>query len=191
MSFDELADRLVVAGRAAFREARERNRGETFYSFALFSDVFAAYILPTCGTEEGLLRVAESYLAEFGGTVEEQAATLRWSPADSPYHMLGEEHFEGVLELLNRRGDPWQRLDDPDRDAFDAEVGGRFEACFRALARLDEEGLFGRGAERERVVVNILQGDQSEESILDNARRLNPPEALVRLERDMGEWAPG
>lgn len=186
MSFDELADRLVTAGRAAFLEARERNRGETFYSFALYSDVFAAYILPTCGTEEGLLRVAERYVAEFGGTVEEQAAGLRWSPADSPYHMLGEEHFEGVLELLNERGDPWQRLDDQDRDAFYAEVDGRFEACFRALGRLDEEGLFGRGAERERVVVNILQGDQTDDDVLGNARRLNPAAAFARLERDLG-----
>lgn len=187
MSFDELADRLVAAGRAAFREARERNPGETFYSFALFSDVFAAYILPTCGSEEGLLRVAERYLGEFGGTVEEQAATLRWSPVDSPYHMLGEEHFAGVLELLDERGDPWQRDDgDEEGGAFDAEIDGRFEACFRALARLDEEGLFGRGAERERVVVNILQGDQAEEDVIGNARRLNPAAALGRLERDLG-----
>ncbi|NVI92468.1 DUF4303 domain-containing protein [Actinomadura sp. BRA 177] len=85
--------------------------------------------------------------------------------------------------MLNERGDPWQR----DDDGLDAEIDGRFEAAFRALARLDEEGVFGRGAERARVVVNILQGDQGEESVLENARRLNPPAALTVLERDFGE----
>jgi hypothetical protein len=183
MSFDELVTRLVEAGRAAFVEARETNRGESFYSFALFTDPFAAYILPTCSSEEGLRRVAERYVGEFGGTVEEQAAGLRWSPVDSPYHMLGEDHFAGVLQVLNDRGDPWQR----DDDGLDAEIDGRFEAAFRALARLDEEGVFGRGAERTRVVVNILQGDQEEECVLENARRLNPPAALTVLERDLGE----
>jgi hypothetical protein len=55
------------------------------------------------------------------------------------------------------------------------------------VARLAEEGVFGRGAERERVVVNILQGDQGGESVLENARRLNPPAGLTVLERDFGE----
>ncbi|WUI03031.1 DUF4303 domain-containing protein [Spirillospora sp. NBC_00431] len=172
---------LAESARAAFGEVRERHPGESFYFFALFTDAFAAYILPTSGSEEGLRRVAEKYVAEFGRTVEEQADGLRWSPVDSPYHMFGEDHFGPVLELLGRRGDPWQR----DDDGLDAEIDARFEACFQALAMLDEEGFFGRGAERERVLVNVLQGDQSDRSILENARRLNPPGAVARLERDL------
>jgi WD40 repeat protein len=56
---------------------------------------------------------------------------------------------------------------------------------FRALALLDAEGFFGRGAERDRVIVTVLQGDQSDRSRLENARQLNPPAALARLERDL------
>ncbi|GAA4227284.1 hypothetical protein GCM10022254_14590 [Actinomadura meridiana] len=186
MSFEELVNRLVEAARAAFGEVRERHPGESFYFFALFTDAFAAYILPSCGSEEGLRSVAEKYVAEFGQTVEQQMDDLRWSPVDSPHHMGGEEHFRPVLELLERRGDPWQRHD----DGLDAEVDGRFEACFRALEILDEEGFFGRGPERDRVLVNVLQGDQSERSVLENARRLNPPAAVARLERDLDIPAP-
>jgi hypothetical protein len=191
MSIDDLVPRLVTAARAAFTRAREQHPDESFYCFALYTDAFAAYILPTASSEQGLERVARRYAEEFGGAVAERADDLRWSPADSPHHMLGEEEFEGVLDLLASRGDPWQCEDDAEDDdaeddaAEDAEVDARFEACFRALAIMDQEGFFGRGAERDQVVVTVLQGDQSDRSRLANARRLNPPAAVARLERDL------
>ncbi|GAA2070978.1 DUF4303 domain-containing protein [Actinomadura alba] len=181
MSIDDLETRLVAAARAAFAEARELHSDESFYCYALYTDAFAAYILPTCSSEQGLLQVARRYADEFGRTVAEQADDLRWNPVDSPYHMLGEEYFAGVLEVLASRGDPWQR----DDDGLDVEVDARIEACFRALARLDEEGFFGVGAERDRVIVTVLQGDQSDRSQLANAQRLNPPAAVARLARDL------
>ncbi|MCG5217373.1 DUF4303 domain-containing protein [Streptosporangium soli] len=179
MTIEDLVTRLLAATRAAFTQARQLHPDESFYCYALYTDAFAAYILPTCSSEEGLRQVARRYADEFGDTVAEQADGLRWNPPDWPHHMLGEEHFTGVLELLESRGDPWQR----DDDGLDAEVNARFEACFRALALLDAEGFFGQDAERDRVIVTLLQGDQSDRSRLENARRLNPPAAVARLER--------
>jgi hypothetical protein len=135
MTIEDLVTRLLAATRAAFTQARELYPNESFYCYALYTDAFAAYILPTCGSEEGLQQAARRYADEFEGAVAEQADDLRWSPPDWPHHMLGEEHFTGILELLESRGDPWQR----DDDGFDAEVDARFEACFRALALLDAE----------------------------------------------------
>jgi WD40 repeat protein len=178
MSIEDLVTRLVAAARAAFTQARELHPDESFYCYALYSDAFAAYILPTCCSEEGLRRVASRYAEEFGGTVAEKAEDLRWNPPDWPHHMLGEEHFAEVLGLLESRGDPWQR----DDDGLDAEIDARFEACFRALTLLDAEGFFGQGAERDQVIVTVLQGDQSDRNRLENARRLNPPAAVTRLE---------
>ncbi|XRQ08715.1 DUF4303 domain-containing protein [Actinomadura welshii] len=183
---DVLAACVADAARAAFTEAREKHPDDSFYCFALFTDAFAAYVLPTCMSEGGLAQVAKRYAEEFGNPLDEETASLRWAPVDSPHHMLGEQHFDGALELLQSRGDPWQMED----EELDAEMSLRFEACFRALTRLDEEGLFGTGAERERVVVNVLQGDQSDRSILGNARRLNPPAAVDRLARDLDVPAP-
>lgn len=181
MSIEDLVTRLADAARAAFTRARELHPDESFYCYALYTDAFAAYILPTCCSEEGLREVASRYVEEFGGTVAEQAEQLRWNPPDWPYHMLGEEHFADVLGLLQSRGDPWQR----DDDGLDEEIDARFEACFRALTLLDDEGFFGQGADRDRVIVTVLQGDQSDRSRLENARRLNPPAAIARLEREL------
>lgn len=181
LPIEDLVTRLVAATRAAFTQVRESHPDESFYCYALYTDAFAAYILPTCGSEEGVRQVARRHAGAYGRGEAEQAEDLRWSPPDWPLHMLGEEHFAGVLELLESRGDPWQR----DDDGLDAEVDARFEACFRALALLDAEGFFGGGAERDRVIVTVLQGDQSDRSRLENARRLNPPAALAGLERDL------
>ncbi|MBE1532013.1 DUF4303 domain-containing protein [Actinomadura algeriensis] len=177
---EELAALLVEAARAAFTQAREAHPGETFYCYGLYTGPLLEYILPTCGSEEGLRAVARVYAAEFGGLVEARIGGLRWSPADSPHHLLGEHHFDAVEELLASR--------DADADTgadVEDEAEARLEACFRALARLDREGFFGRGDERERVIVTVLQGDQSDRSRLANARRLNPPAAVARLAREM------
>src|SRR5262245_12430649 len=104
MSTEELAARLATAARAAFTLARQSHPGETFYCYALYTDALAAYILPTCCSEEGL------------GPYE------RWNPPDWPYHLIGEEHFD---EVLDGRDDPWQL---PAGDGRDAEVEARFEA---------------------------------------------------------------
>ncbi|OLT14124.1 hypothetical protein BJF79_02820 [Actinomadura sp. CNU-125] len=175
-TIEELAARLVDAARAAFAQARDAHPGETFYCYGLFTGPLLEYILPTCASEEGLRAVARVYTAEFGGMVDAQADGLRWSPADSPHHLLGEHHFGAVEELLDSRAA---------EDDVEDEAEARLEACFRALARLDREGFFGRGDDRDRVIVTVLQGDQSDRSRLANARRLNPPAAVARLAREL------
>ncbi|MFD0853688.1 DUF4303 domain-containing protein, partial [Actinomadura adrarensis] len=172
VSDEELVAAITEAARAAFTQAREEHPDDTFYCFALFTDGLAAYIHSTCMSEEGLVEVAGEYAARSGTSLEQEAMELRWMPADSPYHLLGEEQFDHVQELLDRRGDLYGM---DDEDAVCAESDARFEACFRALSRLDEEGFFGIGTDRAGVIVNVLQGDQSDRSILENARRLNAP----------------
>ncbi|MFD0903498.1 DUF4303 domain-containing protein [Actinomadura sediminis] len=176
-AIEELAGRLADAARAAFTQAREAHPGETFYCYGLYTGPLYEYILPTCSSEEGLRAVARVYAGEFGRMAGEYADELRWSAADSPHHLLGEHHFARVEELLESRGGSGAM----DGAEVEAEVEVRREACFRALARLDDEGFFGRGDERDRVVVTVLQGDQSDESRLENARRLNPAAAVARL----------
>ncbi len=50
---------------------------------------------------------------------------------------------------------------------------------------MDREGCFGDGAQRNRVLVTVLQGDQSDRSRLRNARRLNPAMVVQRLAEDL------
>lgn len=136
---DELVARLVDAARAAFTEARERFSDDSFYCFALFTDAFAAYVLPTGMSEGGLAQAARRYAQEFGDSLDKAMKSLRWAPMDSPHHMLGEEHFDGVLELLQRRGNPWQMDDDEEPNV---EVNQRFRTppAVRVCRRSELEG---------------------------------------------------
>jgi hypothetical protein len=163
---DDLAVTLAAAARRAFTEARRLRPDEVFYCYALYTDGVASYIVPTCSGDRALRETA----GQDPSAIEE----LRWSPCDSPYHELGAEEFAGVDRLLAARPDPYDEDEETEADV-------RFEACFQALASLDAEGFFGRGAERDRVIVTVLQGDQGVASRLANARRLNPPAAVERL----------
>jgi len=58
----------------------------------------------------------------------------------------------------------------------------RVEDCFfKALRRLDAEGVFGTGPAREAVTLNLLMGDQSDEERFENAAEVNPPHIVARL----------
>ncbi|KAL4898432.1 quinon protein alcohol dehydrogenase-like superfamily [Aspergillus ambiguus] len=177
----DLVNRLVVAARCAFTQARQQHPKDTFYYFALFTDEMGAYVLPTCNSEEALREAADRCAREFGRTEAEHTAVLRWSPADSPYHMLGMEYFSDLMELFRSHGDPWQS----DDDCLDAEIDARVEAAFQALTILDKEGFFGQGVERERVIVTVFRYQQSSHSLLTNTSRLNPPSAVARMKREL------
>jgi Domain of unknown function (DUF4303) len=162
----ELTTALTTASRRAFTAVRRRRPDEVLYCYALYTDGAASYIVPTCGGERALREAA--------GPDPRAIEELRWSPCDWPYHELGTEEFADVDRILAARPDPYD-------DDAGAEASVRFDACFEALAGLDAESFFGCGAERDSVIVTVLQGDQSDSSRLANARRLNPPAAVERL----------
>jgi uncharacterized protein DUF4303/putative pyrroloquinoline-quinone binding quinoprotein/WD40 domain-containing protein len=178
-----LTEAIADAARRAFTQVRAEHPAENFYCFALFASGVVGVIEPTCMGEQALREAAQDAVdsAGSGGSLATRLTQLRWSPVDTPYYLHGEEHFAEVQRLLDARPDPYE-LDD---DAAEAEVHARLEACFDALARLDREGLFGRGTDRDRVLVTVLQGDQSQGSLLRDARRLNPATVLQRLADDL------
>lgn len=59
------------------------------------------------------------------------------------------------------------------------------DACARALRALDEEGRFGAGEERERLLVSVFTSDAAPEEVVAVARALNPPPAVARLAREL------
>ena len=151
----KLAGPLANAARAAFARVRAEHPEEHFYFFALFTTDAGSYVTATAASEEGLAQTVAGYRAS--KPAKEDAALareLRFSAPDSPYH---------DLPLLGspRPGRPLH------------------EACFAALSQLDREGLFGRGAERDRVIVNVVYGDMSDERWLAHAKRLNPTGSIA------------
>ena len=185
MNWQALEDALVEHGLPAFRRIREARPDDTFYSFALFTSGEFAYVATTAASYEGLAEAASSYQAMESykdQSLEDLRRELKWSPEDSPLHESCGELLEAVQPMMDEVVSEFDACSDDEFDAFVDTVLGVFE---RALRRIDAEGVFGTGEERKKVVVNLLMGDESDEERLAFARRLNPPEAIQELKKDL------
>src|SRR5262249_51071066 len=87
---------------------------------------------------------------------------------------LGEKHFDEVRRMFHALG----RLDFNDPLAWQRDYDFRFSAMEEAMARLDQAGLFGTGAQRANIVINV-EVMPPDHTNVERARRLNPPEALI------------
>lgn len=106
---------------------------------------------------------------------------LRWAgPEDGWYQGLETEAFVPTSQHLDEAvAAGWMELYD-----------GQLETqALAALRQLDAEGVFGRGANREVVVLGLcyIGGDNSDEDFLAWAEQVNPPVVMERLIREIGE----
>jgi hypothetical protein len=67
---------------------------------------------------------------------------------------------------------------------YDGTLNG---ICIEVLKRMDAEGAFGTGPERERVVLGIcyIGGDNSQEEFLGWAKQVNPSSVYKRLRKEL------
>ena len=183
-------DELYRQGLAGFRRIRDGHPKDTFYCFAFYTNGEFNYVALTASTLEGLDKVAQDYKKKppyKAMSIEDLRLDLKWSPCDSPLHGAAEDVLtvldplmQAVSAELDRRFD----LNDEGKsfDEFVAQV----RACFaNALKRIDAEGVFGRGEDRRKVVVNLLMGDQSDEDRIGFAERVNPAASAKMLKEDL------
>lgn len=154
----ELADALTEAARAAIIDLYRDNPGHTFYYITL----------TTPGEAFGPALSAWSHeaLAERPDTDD-----IRYSYADSPFSIVGEQHLAPVRKLFAARPNVFDLVDD---DQSDAEFELRLRAIETALRKLDAEELFGTGEARANVLV-LAEVVPDDPENADRARRLNPP----------------
>lgn len=161
----------------AVQELRRRIGSERLYAFALFTSGEAGYsfVLACANTEEGLSRRADR-VAEADTRFRGEAGRrlLRWNVPEWAYH----DFSEGLRALT--LPDPAGR-----RATLDAAI---YEAFVGALKAVDRAGLFGRGAERAFLTVNILCDRPSPAFFRRGLVRLNP---VSTVERHTHETAPG
>lgn len=147
---------LAVAARTAFTAIREGAPEEDFYFFALYTTEDGSYVCATAWSEAALASAVRASRKRDKRTgIAELTQRLRFSAPDSPYH---DTYGEGFAALP-----PGKKLHD---------------VCFDALRILDEDGFFGRGARRSKIIVNVVYGDMSNERWMAHAARLNPLAAL-------------
>jgi hypothetical protein len=178
-TFDLSAFRRDLARRTAdaVQELRRRIGSETLYGFALVTSGESrfAWVRASANTEEGLAREADRRAEgepRFRG--ESGRRLLRWAAPEWAYH----DFAEGLRGL--HIPEPATRRPTLDAALYDAFVG--------ALKAVDRAGLFGRGAERAFLTVNVLCEHPSPAFFGRGLVKLNP---VPTVERHRHETDPG
>ena len=201
--------------RAAWATLRDAHAQDGLYGFGVYTTDSASYLMVTAFSDKTLDDAVARHVADFseggraaklrqsalkmGGRPDDPVLTrqsLRWSPCDSPLHELGSgllpktDKIVQELDFEGRWADDAEMDDDEFEEACetpDPDVEEVFRVIVQVLQELDREGLFGTGAERERLVLSVWQGDQSNLSRYDFAKALNPPAVTARFGREMNE----
>jgi uncharacterized protein DUF4303 len=157
----------------AVQDLRRRIGSEHLYGFALFTSGESGYahVRASANSEEGLARRADR-MAEADTRFRGEAGRrlLRWNAPEWAYH----DFSEGVRALA--LPDPAGR-----RESLDAAL---YEAFVGALKAADRAGLFGRGAERAFLTVNVLCDHPSPAFFRKGLARLNPVPTVERHEHE-------
>lgn len=153
----DLADAVTTAVRAVVTDLFHDNPGHTFYYVTLTTPGEAFGPALSAWSHETLSQRPD-------------ADEVRYSYADSPFSILGEQYLKPVRELFAARPEVFDIADD---DASDAEFELRLRAMETAMHRLSDEGLFGVGEARAGVLVLVEVVPEDEENVA-RARRLNP-----------------
>lgn len=168
---------IYLAAKKSFSKTIELHKDEEFYCFALFTSNELNYIAPTSFTENGLNKIIQKYqlLPSFSKYSEDQLSKqLRWNPCDSPIHLEFEEEFDKANEILQFLGEEIEILFNQNRKDEAEKLLSKIKAFFfNVIEKLDKESFFDPANKREKLVLNLLMGDQSDEEILSSSKILN------------------
>lgn len=160
----ELKDAIYKASKKAFSELFTVYP-ENYYYCALITTGEAHPPFISAWSKEALTKTANT---------EEKRKALKWSYADSPYCCYGEEYFSEVKELFYKRPEMSLELND---EEWNEEYNIRLNAMEAAIAVLDAESLFGKGEERNLIVINV-EVMPPDSTNTERAKRLNPHRAI-------------
>jgi hypothetical protein len=176
LNFDWLRADVKAAATVAIEELRAAHPGEQFYTFALCTDDGVAGISPAANTEEHLAKRT----AEYNYRKSAEINYLRWSTGEWAYEGFGWNHFKPSYDAMMAVRHPPEGDDDP----FPVYRRRVLQLMIDVLADLDADGVFGRGADRERVTLLCSVSDTDNPlALLDrSARALNPPPVVARYD---------
>ncbi len=149
---------------------------ETYYYCSLITDGFANCPIISAWSWEALEREVQK-----SDNVEEAKCHLKWSYADSPYCMYGNEYFSEIAEIFASRDSSLSTEDEEENEFYI-----RMNSMEKAMSELDEEGLFGTGKQRLGIVINVEIMPPDYSNTL-RALRLNPRDALNEWLEEIAE----
>lgn len=171
ISFEELRSAVRDTARSAFTAIRKQHANETFYCFSLNTNDCAHFLYASAGSEEHLQRFIDKEQID-----DSEINDWRFAP-DVKYQEF--DHFTAVDEILNKSKTLADAMD-VESEEFRWLTSQLFAAIVDGFRDLDNEGFFGDGAEREKVLL-FIDGDLDREFMLSFAKKLNPSSVYQRF----------
>lgn len=186
--FRQICDELKRTVRLLLDQLRREQPNDSIYAILFAVDISGTYAIRIAGSEESLARLVKKYVAkgyniEAGDLLESLRAMLRWdAPGDDKagWYWGDQDDDAKVTGLVNEAVGAGLIEEYGEAQSLRA-------LCLDALRELDNEGAFGSGRERERILIGAtcceveFGGDQD----VDELATLNPPETIIRLRREL------
>lgn len=186
---------LRRAIRTTVVRAKRELAGQRIYGVSLLIHGSGTVSGMAFGTDEQLQLEVDRYLesgwkARKGSHRTALRDMLRWRGIDEGWWRLDFDEFEAASEISHAL--VHGRVDGVEQelgDLFGSRLG--YVQLQAALAEADHAGLFGRGADRERVVLLLYHGDQGDDELVDWARPMNPGRCVDRFAADLRRGGKG
>lgn len=173
-----LVELLKEAAGKAFKDLFKEHPNEHFYYCTLVLMNSQGCPVVSAMSEEALDKLvqenAEKFREEYGYSIMESRELLKWSFADSPYSIYGEQYFSEVKEWIANRDKNSKSIT---LDMFMKECDMRLDSMEKVMSDLDKEGVFGCGEKRKNIVVaaEVMPPDYTN---TERVLRLNSRETL-------------
>lgn len=172
MEFETLSEKISEAARKAFLDLRSSHADEEFYAYALYTDSGVMTVLASANSVQSLEKITE----EEEDRSPETLAYYKWATSEWAYEGWRSVEFKEISANLRNS---------PDRGPFDKFRKNVFQSMIKALKTLDEEGFFGTGAAREKLVLFVTVTDDNEAEAMENAsaKILNSPSLYEKFSK--------
>jgi len=189
INFKNLHDALLKECEVVFPSIIDELKSEKIYSLSLYSEGGAwGDLYPTVSTFDGLNEVIAEYREnEYydDQSDDELLKDLKWSPCDSPkleeyIDSLPETqaHLGKIVEVMDKL---WDEEEEKEYNKLEQRLT---KVCLQVLKSLDEKGVFNK-LDRSAFVLNLLNGDQSDEERLEFAQSINPKSVCDKYEAEI------
>ena len=169
----------------AFKDLFKEHPDEHFYYCTLVLMNGQGCPVVSAMSEEVLEKLVQEDVKKYGYSTSVSREFLKWSFADSPYCIYGEQYFSEVEKMIASRDldENGERLTG---DRFMKEYDIRMNSMEEVMASLDKEGIFGSGERRKNMVV-LAEVRPPDYTNTERALRLNSREALKEWLEEVAE----